>query len=82
MIFSADHTIVISLLSNLIPTSSVINVAQVSTHISFRISFLRSQNHGAFTGITFSIHLILFKTNVLNASQSISSAMTIISRFH
>jgi hypothetical protein len=65
--------------SSLSQSSSVIKVAHVTIDISFNISFLRSQNHGALIARTFNIHLILFRTNEARASHSISSAIITIS---
>jgi hypothetical protein len=79
IILSALPSISIVASSSLIPSSSVINVAQVTIAISFNISFLRSQNHGALMASTFNIHLILFRTRDASASHSISSAMITIS---
>lgn len=68
--------------SSLIPISSEINVAHVTAAISLNISFLRSPNHGALTGITLSMPRILLSTRVVSASPSTSSAMMMISLFH
>jgi hypothetical protein len=63
-------------------TSSEITVHQVKTAISFKISFLLSQNQGALTQIILNDHLNFVKTIEVNASHSISSAIITNSFFH
>jgi hypothetical protein len=89
MIVSSLFTITLSALpsisivasSSLIPNWSVINVAQVTVAISFKISFFLSPNPGALTATTLSIHLILLRISEAKASHSTSSAIKSISFF-
>jgi hypothetical protein len=81
-ILSADHNCSIVAFSNVYHNSSEIKVPPLIIAISFRISFFLSPNQGALIAITFKAHLSLFKTNVVKASHSISSAIITISLFH
>src|ERR1041384_8359670 len=61
--------------SSLIPSSSLITFAPVSTAISSSMSLRRSPNPGAFTAATLSVPRNLFTTRVANASPGTSSAI-------
>jgi hypothetical protein len=80
--FEACQNMLRSALSNFIHNSSLITSAPLIIAISFNISFFLSPNHGAFTAKTLRTHLSLFKTNVVNACPSMSSAIITTSFVH
>jgi len=74
VIFFALPKSLIDTLSSVIDLSSLINLAPVRIAMSSRAAFLLSPNKGALTEATFKTPLFLFKTRVVKASPSISSA--------
>ena len=74
VIFLALPRSLIETFSSAIDLSSLINLAPVKIAISSKAAFLLSPNKGARTAATFKIPLFLFKTSVVKASPSMSSA--------